>query len=381
MHPPGSDWHLHGGAPPYPAAPSLESAASASLDPTSLLAPPRHDEGVVWVDAPPPQPHPATFSHHYSLDGPLHHRHPPRLAYDPAADEIQAHRDSAQAQQHAHHHQYQPYLQQHYAPPRHAPPHADPHQHPPPQTAYSPPDVKRRRISHDQYFEQGLVDQHPAPPGWHDAYEHHELDAAFSPQPTGTAPRRPSDGAASSRRDSAQLLESEVVARHRASWGVDAVTAAADLRLSPHLASSASPSLSLLPAPSGPAPDGMASSDPTSTSLAQPLVGTASAPGPGAPLKPTRARLPRDDAGQAGLADKSCKQCRCVHSLSILAPRASPATTTTTLMPTSQQDPQGAVHEDLARLRQVHEQEPAVPLRQPRSEYVHLLLSSSPPRL
>ncbi|GAA5851206.1 hypothetical protein JCM9279_007484 [Rhodotorula babjevae] len=312
MHPAGSDWHLHGAAPPYATAPAAESSPTASLDPTSHLAAPHHHEGVVWLDAPPPQTRHAAFPHFYSLDTPSshhgHHPPPPRLAHDPAAA-IQAPFDpeSALSQQHQHLHQYQPYPQQHYAPPSHA---ADPPQQYPP-----PPDLKRRRVSHDQYFEADLVDQrqqhgYQASPGWQEQYEQYEVEGGMTLPASGAALRRPSDATSSSRRDSAQLVEGEVIARRRAMWGTDPATAAANLRLSPHLASSASPSFSLLPAASGTAAAGSTTYRPEPIPVAQPPAATANAHGLEAQPKPHRTRQPRDDAGQAGLADKSCKQCR-----------------------------------------------------------------------
>ncbi|GAA5904884.1 hypothetical protein JCM8208_007210 [Rhodotorula glutinis] len=310
MHSAGSVWQVHGAAPPY-AASSSSTAPTSSLDPTPHLAPPQHYEGVVWVDAQPPQQgHVGDVRLYYPPDAPYSHHHP-RLARDPAssAAAIQAPFDpnSALSHQHDYQHQYPSYPQQRY--PRSTLP--DPHHFvPPPPPDQSPPDLKRRRVSHDLYFDMGHVQQqrqhgYDGRPVWQEQYTPHEVEGDMS---MPTARRRPSDAAPSTSRDSPQYAERDIV-RRRATYGGDAVATAVELRLSPHHAPSASPSFSLLPAPSVPAHDGTSSFGPIPIPVAQvPVMSSAS--GLHAPPKPARARLPRDDVGQAGLADKSCKQCR-----------------------------------------------------------------------
>ncbi|GAA5933174.1 hypothetical protein JCM3775_002553 [Rhodotorula graminis] len=307
MHSAGSAWQVHGGAQPY-AAPSA-TASAPSLDPTPHIAPAHHHEGVVWVDAQPPQQvHRADVRPYYPLDAPYRRHHDPRLARDPAAAAaaaIQAPVDpnSAWSYRHDQQHQYHRYPQQHHVPSTYTP-------LPPPSADQLPPGLKRRRVSHDLCLEAGLAQQqqqqmHGETSAWQESYDPYEVDGDLG---VLGGRRRLREAAPSTTRDSPKYVEAEGPSR-RAVWGVDAAATAADLGLSPHHAPSASPSFSLLPAPSAPAYDGATSFDPTSILPGRaPAMSTAS--GLSAPSKPARARLPRDDVGQAGLADKSCKQCR-----------------------------------------------------------------------
>lgn len=325
MHSSGYGWPPPGAPDPYAPLPSLSHAHLAhSGSPTSLV--PQHGHhlhgGALWVDAPAPSqayhapaqpPHSAAPTHGLS-----------QLAFDPASDgqtQARLNHDATYARQY---HDGQRYASVQYT-------QATPQQAPPPDAAYSP-QTKRRRLSHPSHLEAMYAHHHPQQqqqqqqeqqqsrhqaPMWEESYAQGEVEGRMSPPASGTAVRRQSDTLQRVRRSSSTAQNPAEV--EALLWNLGTPSSAAEtaeaLALSQRSSFAAPPSTAASLAQPAPAPApsctaaGPAPSFPVVDPGRQQSASASNAP----PPKTARARQPRDDAGQAGLADKSCKQCRCVH--------------------------------------------------------------------
>ncbi|TNY21777.1 hypothetical protein DMC30DRAFT_394148 [Rhodotorula diobovata] len=151
-------------------------------------------------------------------------------------------------------------------------------------------------------------------PMWEESYAQGEVEGRMSPPASGTAVRRQSDTLQRVRRSSSTAQNPAEV--EALLWNLGTPSSAAEtadaIALSPRSSFAAPPSTAASlaqPAPA-PAPSCTAAGPAPLIPVVDPGRQQSASASDAPPPKTARARQPRDDAGQAGLADKSCKQCR-----------------------------------------------------------------------